>query len=87
MIIYIDRRQYVVSTESEEQVARQIFQWRATLRAVWGEGREQRQWVRHSLRELRRLRTAFFEARMLGLALACVQRTEGLVATARWGLV
>jgi hypothetical protein len=72
MIIYIDRRQYVLVSEIEKRVAREIFYERATLRGLWGEGVEQRHLVRsHCLRQLRRLRTDFFEARMLRLAREC----------------
>lgn len=80
MIIYIDRRQYVLSTESEQRVARLIFHERATLLAVWREGRQSRHWVHSRLRELRSLRTDFFEARMLALSLACVREVRRLAA-------
>jgi hypothetical protein len=86
MIIYIDRRQYVLVSEIEQSVARRIFESRATLKGVWSEGRAQRHWVRSVVRELRRLRTDFFEARMLRLAVECSQAASGLVGS-RWGLV
>ena len=86
-IIYIDRRQYICTGAAEIRVAQLIQGERASLLATWREGSSDRFEVRHSLRQLRRLRTDFFEARMLSLASACVRQVHGMVHTAQFGWV
>lgn len=78
MIIYIDRRQYVCSSGAECHVARRTLSVREELRYA----RQERDtvWVRQCIRQLRCLRTDFFEARMLRLATACASQVRQLVA-------
>jgi hypothetical protein len=77
-IIYIDRRQYVCSTEAEQAVIRRTLSMREELR--FARSARDQAWARRCIRQLRALRTDFFEARMLGLALACVQQVRRLAA-------
>ena len=85
MIIYIDRRQYLCSSEEEQRIARLLQAEREYFRT----GRHHMHELGrrgstpeliYSLRKQRHLRTDFFRSRMFAYSVAVVRRVEQLVS-------